>query len=206
MKTPQTTELIERAAEVAKRVLYELRDPNAATNCTGGNLHNRSIRLVHAGMLDALQSIQSSLEGADDEFIATLNWLETVVLEKPEADFKRIFALIRDAQQQAGVDRDAVLEEAARVAESDDLILSESRSPASFGRCRKDHGELIALHIRALKQSPAPLPVQSTPVADTAEKLANRIGGTFVPREQSDALPMQEPAPLPVHVEEGERS
>lgn len=48
----------------------------------------------------------------------------------------------------AGIE--AGLEMAATVAESDALILSESRSAASFGRTRKDHGELIARQIRGL--------------------------------------------------------
>lgn len=40
-------------------------------------------------------------------------------------------------------------EAAAELAESDDLILSESRSAGSFGRARKDHGELVASRLRA---------------------------------------------------------
>ena len=39
-------------------------------------------------------------------------------------------------------------ERAAKIAASDHLILSESRSLGSFGRTRKDHGQLISAAIR----------------------------------------------------------
>ena len=40
------------------------------------------------------------------------------------------------------------IERAAKIAASDHLILSESRSLGSFGRTRKDHGQLISAAIR----------------------------------------------------------
>ena len=45
------------------------------------------------------------------------------------------------------------LEKAAEVAESDELILSESRKDGSFGKTRADHGKLIATAIRSLGAS-----------------------------------------------------
>lgn len=50
--------------------------------------------------------------------------------------------------------RIAAIEECARIAESDDLILSDSRGPGSFGGTRKDHGQLIARMLRALTNQP----------------------------------------------------
>jgi hypothetical protein len=45
--------------------------------------------------------------------------------------------------------RNAALEECAKIAESDRLVLGDTRRPGSFAGTRKDHGELIASVIRA---------------------------------------------------------
>lgn len=45
--------------------------------------------------------------------------------------------------------RNAAMEECAKIAESDRLVLGDTRRPGSFAGTRKDHGELIASVIRA---------------------------------------------------------
>ena len=62
-------------------------------------------------------------------------------------DLDRITAF-RLAAEERG--KRVALEAAAKVAESDDLIASDSRKVGSFGRTRKDHGELIATAIRQI--------------------------------------------------------
>lgn len=42
-----------------------------------------------------------------------------------------------------------IVERCAKVAESDEFILSDSRKPGSFGKTRADHAKLIASRIRA---------------------------------------------------------
>lgn len=92
--------------------------------------------------------------------IAFQVWKERMVRRDRSIENSDWVASIQTAYDFGSYDRDigvqsalaairATTEAAVALAESDFLVLSESRWPGSFGATRKNHGELIAAQIRA---------------------------------------------------------